>query len=72
MRICHLHGHLHPVGNWVACVRQGFIRVCHYVYMRFNALTFRDFVPRLELLTLFRDFRKSLKMCKMNHFGLFC
>ena len=36
------------------------------------ALTFRDFVPRFELLTLFRDFRKSLKMCKINHFSLFC
>jgi len=26
----------------------------------------------LGISTLFRDFRKSLKMCKMNHFSLFC
>jgi len=37
-----------------------------------SALTFRDFVSRLELFNLFRDFRKSLKMCKMNHFSLYC
>ena len=37
-----------------------------------SALTFRDFVPRLELLTLFRDFRRSMKMCEMNYFSLFC
>jgi len=37
-----------------------------------SALTFRDFVPRLQLLTLFRDFRKSMKMCKMNYFSSFC
>jgi len=41
------------------------------VWLRYSALTFRNFVPRLELLTLFRDFRKSLKMCKTNHFSLF-
>jgi len=28
--------------------------------------------PRLRQLNLFRDFRKSLKMRKMNHFVLFC
>ena len=38
----------------------------------YSALTFRDFVPRLELLTLFRDFRRSMKMCEMNYFSLFC
>jgi len=38
----------------------------------FSALTFKDFVPRLELLTHFRDFRKSLQMSKMNHLSLFC
>jgi len=37
-----------------------------------SALTSRDFVPRLELLTLFRDFWKGLKMCKMNQISLFC
>ena len=47
-----------------------------------SALTFGDFVPRLELLTLFsdflgilgifRDFRKSTKKRKMNYFSLFC
>ena len=37
-----------------------------------GALTFRIHVHRLELLTLFRDFRKSMKMCKMNYFSLFC
>jgi len=43
-----------------------------------SALTFRDFVPRLEPLTLFRDmgivkdFPESIKMCKMNYFSLFC
>ena len=31
-----------------------------------SALTFRVFVSRLELLTLFRNFRKGLKMSKMN------
>jgi len=36
-----------------------------------SALTFRDFVPRLELLTLFRDFRKNIKMCKMNYLVYF-
>jgi len=45
------------------------------------ALTFRNFVPRLELLALLwdflgikgflRDFQKSMKMCKMNYFSLF-
>ena len=37
-----------------------------------SALTFRDFVPRLQLLTLFRDFRRIMKMCEMNYFSLFC
>ena len=37
-----------------------------------TVLTFRDFAPRLELLTLFRDFRRSMKMCEMNYFSLFC
>ena len=43
-----------------------------------SALTFRDFVPRLELLSPFRDlgifgdFQKSMKMCEMNYFSLFC
>jgi len=36
-----------------------------------NALTFRDFVPRLELLALFGDLRKSMKMFKMNYFSSF-
>ena len=47
----------------------------HCCYVTFSALTFRDFVLRLELLApfwgLFRDFRKSMKMCKMNYFSLF-
>ena len=37
------------------------------------ALTYRDFVARLEILTLFNDlgvFAKVWKMCKMNHFTL--
>jgi len=34
-------------------------------------LTFRDFVPGLKLLTLFMDFRKSMKMCNLNYFSLF-
>jgi len=38
----------------------------------FSALTFRDFVPGLELFTLLRDFRESMKMCKMNYISLFC
>jgi len=29
-------------------------------------------LSRLELLTLFRDFRRSMKMCEMNYFSLFC
>jgi len=37
-----------------------------------SALTFRDFVPRLELLTFFRDFRSSMKMCEIIYFSLFC
>jgi len=37
-----------------------------------SALTVRDFVPRLELLSPFRDFRKSMKVCEMNYFSLFC
>ena len=37
-----------------------------------SALTIRDFVPRLELLSPFRDFQKSMKMCEMNYFSLFC
>jgi len=37
-----------------------------------SAPTFRDFVPRLELLSSFRDFRKSMKLCEMNYFSLFC
>ena len=36
-----------------------------------SALTFRNFVPRLELLTLFRDFRKCMKMCEINYFSFF-
>jgi len=31
-------------------------------------LSFREFVPRLEFLTLFRDIRKSMKM---SYFRLF-
>ena len=47
-----------------------------------SALTFRDFVPRLELLTHYRDFlgisgilgdfHKSVKMYERNYFSLFC
>ena len=41
-----------------------------------SALTFRDFVPRLELLTLFRDFLgifgKAWKCAKRHYFSLFC
>jgi len=37
-----------------------------------SVLAFKDFVPRLELLTIFKDIRKSSKMCKMDHFSLFC
>ena len=33
---------------------------------------FQRFVPRLEFLTLFRDFWKRMKMCEMNHFSSFC
>jgi len=36
-----------------------------------SALTFRGFVLRLKLLTLFRDFQKGLKMSKLMHFRLF-
>jgi len=37
-----------------------------------SALTFRDFLTRLKRLTLFRDFRRSMKMCEMNYLILFC
>jgi len=37
-----------------------------------SALTFRDFIPRLELLTLCRDFQKCVKMYEMKYFSLFC
>jgi len=37
-----------------------------------SALTFRDFAPRLELLTIFRDFQKSMKTSEINYFSLFC
>jgi len=33
-----------------------------------SAISFRDFVPRLKLLTRFREFRKSLKMRKNESF----
>jgi len=59
----------------MACVNLSseFSRVCVLAHRSgSSALTFRNFVPRLERLTVFRDFRKSLKMCKMNHFSLFC
>ena len=36
---------------------------------RCSALTFRYFVPRSELLTLFKDFWKNMKI---NYFSLFC
>jgi len=49
---------------FVRCPHRHSRKICFIVSRRilnrsvvFSALIFRDFVPRLELLTLFRDFR---------------
>ena len=41
-----------------------------HLFNKWAVLT--DFVPRLELFSPFRDFWKSMKMCEMNCFSLFC
>ena len=43
--------------------------------IRSSALTFRDFVCRLKLLTLFREFKdfwKRMKLCEMKYSSLIC
>ena len=56
------------IRRWLHLKRLILLRIC----LADNQCAFRDFVPRLELLILYRDFRKGLKISKMNNFSLFC
>jgi len=61
------------VGNETKNIRVGGITApknlwLSSVHILISALTFKDFVSRLELLTLFRNFWRSMKMCKNELF----
>ena len=70
------------VGNDSAVLFRFMLRERYRRHVVASALTFRDFVPRLELLTHYRDFlgisgilgdfQKSVKMYERNYFSLFC